>query len=64
MQARFAKAADAGEMLDIHDLKAADEKAIEHATCERTVYTSRIASVCERKPLCCDWLQADNGKAN
>jgi hypothetical protein len=30
--ARFAKAAGAGEMLNIHDLKAAYEKAIGHAT--------------------------------
>jgi hypothetical protein len=29
--ARFAKAADAGEMFNIHDLKAAYEKAIGHA---------------------------------
>src|SRR5438552_3885383 len=31
--ARFAKAAGAGEMLNIHDLKAAYEKAIGHGTC-------------------------------
>jgi transposase len=36
--ARFAKAAGAGEMLNIHDLKAAYEKAIGHATSESTVY--------------------------
>ena len=35
---RFAKAAGAGEMLNIHDLKAAYEKAIGHATSESTVY--------------------------
>jgi transposase len=36
--ARFAKAAGAGEMLNIHDLKAAYEKAIGHGTSESTVY--------------------------
>ena len=36
--ARFAKAAGAGEMLNIHDLKAAYEKAIGHATSNSTVY--------------------------
>jgi transposase len=36
--ARFAKRAGAGEMLNIHDLKAAYEKAIGHATSESTVY--------------------------
>ena len=36
--ARFAKAAGAGEMLNIHDLKAAYEKAIRHATSDSTVY--------------------------
>src|SRR3974390_2038560 len=35
---RFAKAAGAGEMLNIHDLKAAYEKAIGHATSNSTVY--------------------------
>ena len=36
--ARFAKAAGAGEMLNIHDLKAAYEKAIGHQTSNSTVY--------------------------
>jgi transposase len=36
--ADFAKAAGAGEMLNIHDLKAAYEKAIGHATSNSTVY--------------------------
>ncbi len=36
--ARFAKAAGAGEMLNIHDLKAGYEKAIGHATSDSTVY--------------------------
>jgi transposase len=36
--ARFAKAAGAGEMLNIHDLKAAYEKAIGHKTSDSTVY--------------------------
>jgi transposase len=36
--ARFAKAAGAGEMLNIHDLKAAYEKAIGHATSDSTIY--------------------------
>jgi hypothetical protein len=36
--ARFAKAAGAGEMLNIHDLKAAYEKAIGHETSSSTVY--------------------------
>ena len=36
--ARFARATGAGEMLNIHDLKAAYEKAIGHATSDSTVY--------------------------
>ena len=36
--ARFAKAAGAGEMLNIHDLKAAYEKAIGHETSQSTIY--------------------------
>jgi transposase len=36
--ARFAKAAGAGEMLNIHDLKAAYGKAIGHETSNSTVY--------------------------
>jgi transposase len=36
--ARFGKAAGAGEMLNIHDLKAAYEQAIGHATSDSTVY--------------------------
>jgi len=36
--ARFAKAAGAGEMLNIHDLKVAYEKAIGHKTSNSTVY--------------------------
>src|SRR5438067_3889770 len=36
--ARFTKAAGAGEMLNIQDLKAAYEKAIGHATSNSTVY--------------------------
>jgi hypothetical protein len=36
--ARFSKAAGAGEMLNIHDLKAAYERAIGHATSNSTVY--------------------------
>src|SRR5215475_14587395 len=36
--AGFAKAAGAGEMLNIHDLKAAYEKAIGHRTSNSTVY--------------------------
>ena len=35
---RFAKAAGAGEMLNIHDFKAAYEKAIGHETSNSTVY--------------------------
>jgi transposase len=35
---RFAKAAGAGEMLNIHDFKAAYEKVIGHATSDSTVY--------------------------
>jgi transposase len=35
---RFAKAAGAGEMLNIHDLKAAYEKAIRHETSKSTIY--------------------------
>jgi hypothetical protein len=37
--AGFAKAAGAGEMLNIHDLKAAYEKAIGHRTSNSTVYS-------------------------
>jgi len=36
--ARFGRAAGAGEMLNIHDLKAAYEQAIGHATSDSTVY--------------------------
>ena len=36
--ARFAKPAGAGEMLNIHDLKAAYEKAIGHETSKSTIY--------------------------
>ena len=36
--ARFAKVAGAGQMLNIHDLKAAYEKAIGHGTSDSTVY--------------------------
>jgi hypothetical protein len=36
--ARFAKAAGAGEMLNIHGLKAAYEKAIGHETSNSTIY--------------------------
>ena len=36
--ARFAKAAGAGEMVNIHDLKAAYEQAIGHPTSNSTVY--------------------------
>ena len=35
---RFTKTAGAGELLNIHDLKAAYEKAIGHATSNSTVY--------------------------
>jgi transposase len=35
---RFAKAAGAGEMLNVHDLKAAYEKAIGHETSNSTIY--------------------------
>jgi len=36
--ARFAKTAGTGEMLNIHDLKTAYEKAIGHTTSDSTVY--------------------------
>jgi transposase len=36
--ARFARLAGAGEMLNIHDMKAAYEKAIGHRTSDSTVY--------------------------
>src|SRR6202521_3789344 len=36
--ARFAKAAGAGELLTIHDLKAAYEQAIGHQTSDSTIY--------------------------
>jgi hypothetical protein len=35
---RFAKAAGAGEMLNVHDLQAGYEKAIGHPTSKSTVY--------------------------
>ena len=35
---QFAKAAGAGELLNIHDLKAAYEKAIGHPTSNSTIY--------------------------
>jgi transposase len=35
---RFAKAAGLGEMLNIHDLKAAYEKEIGHSACTATIY--------------------------
>ena len=35
---RFAKAAGAGEMLNIHDLKASYERAIGHKTSNSTIY--------------------------
>ena len=35
---RFAKAAGAGEMLNVHDLKASYEKAIGHETSNSTIY--------------------------
>ena len=35
---RFAKAAGAGEMLNVHDIKAAYEKAIGHETSNSTIY--------------------------
>ncbi len=38
MLARFAKAAGAGELLNIHDIKAAYEKTIGHETSNSTVY--------------------------
>jgi transposase len=38
LMARFAKAAGAGEMLNIHELKAAYEKAIGHETSNSTIY--------------------------
>ena len=38
MLARFAKAAGAGETLNIHDLKATYETAVGHATSNSTVY--------------------------
>ena len=38
LRARFAKAAGAGEMLNIHDLKAAYETAIGHPTSNSTIY--------------------------
>src|SRR6202007_643774 len=37
--ARFAKAAGAGEMLKIHDLKSAYEQAIAHPTSNSTIYS-------------------------
>jgi hypothetical protein len=36
--ARFARAAGAGEMLNIHELKAAYQKAVGHETSNSTIY--------------------------
>jgi hypothetical protein len=36
--AKFAKAAGAGELLNVHDLKVAYEKAIGHSTSNSTIY--------------------------
>ena len=47
--ARFAKAAGAGEMLNIHDLKAAYEKAIGHPTSDSTVYSRPLRSPREQE---------------
>ena len=38
---RFARVAGAGEMLNIHDLKAAYEKAIGHATSDGTIWLAQ-----------------------
>jgi transposase len=43
LPARFAKAAGAGEMLNIHDLKAACEKVIGHETSKSTNYNPGTA---------------------
>jgi hypothetical protein len=54
--ARFAKTAGAGEMLNIHDLKAAYEKAIGHATSDSTVYnamtSAAFAPITRETPNC------------
>jgi hypothetical protein len=65
----FANAAGAGEMLNIHDLKAAYEKAIRHETSNRTIYnllarcrarftpnaTSRLKTPLKKRlPKCCE----------
>ncbi len=42
--ARFTKAAGAGEMLNIHDLKAAYEKAIGHETSKSTTPMKRVSA--------------------
>jgi transposase len=42
--ARFARAAGAGEMWNIHELKAAYEKAVGHETSNSTIYNSAGAS--------------------
>ena len=46
----FANAAGAGEMLNIHDLKAAYEKAIRHETSNRTIYNPCLSG-CHPQPL-------------
>jgi hypothetical protein len=51
--ARFAKAAGAGEMLNIHDLKAAYEKAIGHETSNSTIYGSSRKKVAKTS-----WMMA------
>ena len=50
--ARFAKAAGAGEMLNIHELKAAYEKAIGHETSNSTIYN--VLARLRRAPVVCD----------
>ena len=42
--ARFARAAGAGEMLNIHDLKAAYEQAIGHQISDSTIYNPKSMS--------------------
>src|SRR5450759_5988989 len=44
---RFAKAAGAGEMLNIHDIKTAYEKAIGHETSNSTVYNLSLIHISE-----------------
>ena len=61
--ARFAKAAGAGEMLNIRDLKVAYEKAKAQHQCSTGVERRRIVIVAGKRSVCRNW-QACSGCAD